>query len=388
MIKFVSSIYFHSMKYLIAVFIFTCCTCCLKAQYIVRIVVSSVATKPQDEIFIAGNFNDWNPADIKSKLKPFGGGRRIITMNVDTGHYEFKFTRGSWDKVETTAQGDDIDNRIAAIKGDTTINIAIAGWKDAAPEKPKPNTASVNVHIADTAFFMPQLNRYRRIWIYLPPSYTKLKTNTYPVLYMQDGQNLFNEQTAFAGEWGIDETLDSIAKKGGKECIVVGIDNSSDKRMNEYNPYDDAKYGKGEGKQYLEFIATTLKPFIDKNYRTQKDAGHTFIAGSSMGGLISLYALVQYPDVFGGAGVFSPSFWLTPQFYTDVANAKWQKKFRIYLYAGEKESASMVRDMQKMYNILKGKNCCEMSNITFPLGQHNEKYWRQEFPDFYNWIMQ
>lgn len=354
----------------------------------VRIVVSSVATKPQDEIFIAGNFNDWNPADLKSKLKPFGGNRRVLVMNIDTGHYEFKFTRGSWDKVETTAKGDDIDNRIADIKGDTTINITIAGWKDAAPEKPKPNTASANVHVIDTAFFMPQLNRYRRIWIYLPPSYNKLKTNTYPVLYMQDGQNLFNEQTAFAGEWGIDETLDSMAKKGDKECIVVGIDNSSDKRMNEYNPYDDAKYGKGEGKQYIEFIATTLKPFIDKNYRTQKDARHTFIAGSSMGALISLYALVQYPDVFAGAGVLSPSFWLTPQLYTDVANVKWQKKFRIYLYAGEKESASMIRDMQKMYNILKGKNCCEMQDITFPLGQHNEKYWRQEFPDFYRWLLQ
>ncbi len=376
------------MKYLIAACLLFGCSCSLSAQYMVRIVVSSVATKPQDEIFIAGNFNDWNPADLKSKLKPFGGSRRVLVMNVDTGHYEFKFTRGSWDKVETTAKGDDIDNRIADIKGDTTINITITGWKDAAPEKPKPNTASANVHVIDTAFFMPQLNRYRRIWIYLPPSYNKLKTNTYPVLYMQDGQNLFNEQTAFAGEWGIDEALDSMAKKGNKECIVVGIDNSSDKRMNEYNPYDDAKYGKGEGKQYLEFIATTLKPFIDKNYRTQKDAAHTFIAGSSMGALISLYALVQYPDVFGGAGVFSPSFWLTPQLYTDVANVKWQKKFRIYLYAGEKESASMIRDMQKMYNIIKGKNCCEMQDITFPLGQHNEKYWRQEFPDFYRWLLQ
>ncbi|MGN6214736.1 alpha/beta hydrolase [Parafilimonas sp.] len=376
------------MKYLIGIVVFTCCTSFLRAQYMVRIVVSSVATKPQDEIFIAGNFNDWNPADFKSKLKPFGGNRRVLVMNIDTGHYEFKFTRGNWDKVETTAKGDDIDNRIADVKGDTTINITIAGWKDAAPEKPKPNTASANVHVIDTAFFMPQLNRYRRIWIYLPPSYNKLKTNTYPVLYMQDGQNLFNEQTAFAGEWGIDETLDSMAKKGDKECIVVGIDNSSDKRMNEYNPYDDAKYGKGEGKQYIEFIATTLKPFIDKNYRTQKDARHTFIAGSSMGALISLYALVQYPDVFGGAGVLSPSFWLTPQLYTDVANVKWQKKFRIYLYAGEKESASIIRDMQKMYNILKGKNCCEMQDITFPLGQHNEKYWRQEFPDFYRWLLQ
>lgn len=375
------------MKYLITVIVLVVGCSCLKAQYTVRIVVSSIAAKPKDEIFIAGNFNDWAPADNNSKLKPFAGNRRIIVLNIDTGHYEFKFTRGSWDKVETDSKGENIENRIADIKGDTTINIIIPGWKDDAPDKPKPYTASANVHVIDTAFYMPQLNRYRRIWIYLPPSYNKLKSNTFPVLYMQDGQNLFNEQTAFAGEWGIDESLDTLEPKLNRPCIVIGIDNGGDKRMTEYNPYDDEKYGKGEGKQYLDFIATTLKPYIDKNYRTQKDAQHTFIAGSSMGALISLYALVQYPDVFGGAGIFSPSFWLTPQLYNDVANIIWQKKFRIYFYAGEKESASMVRDMQKMFNIVKAKNCCEIIDITFPLGQHNEKYWRQEFPDFYRWLM-
>lgn len=371
------------------VFTFFICLCFYaNSQYTVRIIVKDIAAKARDEIYIAGSFNNWNPADINSKLKPFAGGRRIIVLNVDTGHYEFKFTRGSWEKAETTSRGEDIENRIADIKGDTTLELTIAGWKDDAPDKPKPNTASANVHIIDTAFYMPQLKRYRRIWVYLPPSYKQTKNKNYPVLYMNDGQNLFNEQTAFSGEWGVDECLDTLSKKINKECIVIGIDNGGDKRLNEYNPYDDVKNGKGEGKLYLEFVATTLKPYIDSNLRTQKDAQHTFIAGSSMGGLISMYALVQYPDVFGGAGIFSPSFWLAPQLYTDVANAKWQKKLRIYFYAGEKESASMVRDMQKMLNVIKGKNCCDVQYITFPLGQHNEKYWRQEFDDFYRWIMQ
>ncbi len=377
------------MKKSLGFIFFILCCYISEAQFTVRLIVTDIAAKAKDDIYISGNFNNWNPADNDSKLKPFGGGRRIIVFaGVDTGHYEFKFTRGSWDKVETTSKGEDIPNRTLDVKGDTTIEITIAGWKDDAPEKPKPNTASVNVHIIDTAFFMPQLNRYRRIWIYLPASYNKTKNKTYPVIYMQDGQNLFNEQTAFAGEWGIDECLDTLESKLNKECIVVGIDNGGDKRMTEYNPYDDAKYGKGEGKQYLDFIAATLKPYIDKNYRTLKDAQHTFIAGSSMGGLIAMYALVQYPDVFGGAGIFSPAFWLTPQLYTDVSNAKWQKKFRIYFYSGEKESLTMVKDAQKMFNIIKAKQCCDQQYITFPLGQHNEKYWREEFPDFYRWLMQ
>ena len=377
------------MKKILAFITFICCSYYATAQYTVRVIVKDIAAKAKDEIYIAGNFNDWNPADNDSKLKPFAGGRRIIVFNdVDTGHYEFKFTRGSWDKVETSSKGEDITNRSVDIKGDTSLELSIAGWKDDAPEKPKPNTASANVLIIDTAFYMPQLNRYRRIWIYLPPSYKQTKNKNYPVLYMHDGQNLFNEQTAFSGEWGVDECLDSLAQILNKDCMVVGIDNGGDKRMTEYNPYDDDKYGKGEGKQYLDFIAKTLKPYIDSNYRTLKDANHTFIAGSSMGGLISMYALVQYPDVFGTAGVFSPSFWLTPQLYKDVAAVKWQKKLRIYFYAGEKESATMIRDMQKMFNMVKDKRCCQAEYVTFPLGQHNEKYWRQEFDDFYRWLMQ
>jgi predicted alpha/beta superfamily hydrolase len=376
------------MKRLFFIFLISLCSVFSKAQYTVRIIVNKVAAKANDVIYIAGNFNDWKPSDINTKLKPFGGGRLVIVFNnVASGPFEFKFTRGDWSKVETTAKGEEIENRTAIINGDTSFEVSIVGWKDDFPDKPKPNTASANVHLLDSAFFIPQLNRYRRIWIYLPASYQKEKNKSYPVLYMHDGQNLFNEQTAgFGMEWGVDECLDTLTTQLNKECIVVGIDNNSTKRMNEYNPYDNDKYGKGEGKQYLDFIANTLKPFIDKNYRTLKDANHTFIAGSSMGGLISLYALIAYPNVFGGAGIFSPSFWIAPQLYTDVASAKWQKNFQIYFYTGQKESNTMVRDMQKMFNIIKQKNCCRLEDVTFPLGQHNEKYWRDEFDDFYRWL--
>jgi len=376
------------MKNLIFIFLLSLSAILLKAQYSVRIIVNSIATKPNDAIYLSGNFNDWNPSDNNYKLKPFGGGRLVVVLNdIKPGSYEYKFTRGDWSKVETTAKGEEIDNRTVIINGDTSFEISIAGWKDDFPDKPIPNTASANVHLLDSAFFIPQLNRYRRIWVYLPAAYQKEKNKSYPVLYMQDGQNLFNEQTAaFQAEWGIDECLDTLAMQLHKECIVIGIDNDSTKRLNEYNPYDNDKYGKGEGKEYLDFVANTLKPFIDKNYRTLKDANHTFIAGSSMGALISMYALIQYPNVFGGAGIFSPAFWIAPEIYTDVTNAKWQKNFQVYFYAGEKESNRMAIDMQRMFNIIKQKNCCRIEDVTFPLGQHNEKYWRNEFDDFYKWL--
>ncbi len=376
------------MKNIFLVFLLLQCAVFLNAQYTIRIVVTHVATKANDAIYLSGNFNDWKPDSNSFKLKPFGGGRFVVVLNdVAPGDYQYKFTRGNWNKVETTAKGEEIDNRTLTVNGDTSLEVSIEGWKDDFPDKPIPNTASANVHLLDSAFFIPQLNRYRRIWIYLPASYQKEKNKLYPVLYMQDGQNLFNDQTAaFHVEWGVDECLDTLEPQLHKEFIVIGIYNDSTKRINEYDPYDDDKYGKGEGNQYLDFIANTLKPYVDKNFRTLKDANHTIIAGSSMGGLISMYALVKYPEVFGGAGIFSPAFWIAPQIYTDVANAKWQKNFQIYFYAGEKESDRMIIDMQRMFNIIKQKNCCRIEKVTFPLGQHNEKYWRDEFDDFYRWL--
>lgn len=365
------------------------CSCVTNAQYNVRIVVNSVALKSNDVMYVAGSFNDWNPSDINTKLKPFGGSRFVVVLNnIKPGAFEFKITRGRWDKVETTAKGENIDNRSYTINNDTSIEVTVAGWKDAFPDKPKPNTASVNVHLLESNFYIPQLNRHRRIWIYLPASYQKEKNKSYPVLYMQDGQNLFNEQTAFDKEWGVDECLDTLEPRLHKECIVIGIDNDSAKRINEYNPYDNDKYGKGEGSQYVDFIANTFKPYIDAHYRTLKDVNHTYIAGSSMGGLISLYALIERPDVFGAAGIFSPALWIAPQVDTAMLNARFPQKMRIYFYAGEKESVHMISDLQKLFTIISQKNCCDVQRIVFPLGQHTEKYWRDDFDNFYRWLMQ
>ena len=362
--------------------------CCAQAQYSLRLVVTSVATKTLDDIFLTGNFNSWNPGDNEYRLKPFGRNRKAIVLkDVAAGSYQFKFTRGNWGTVETNTRGADIANREVQLNSDTSINITIEGWKDDFPEKPKPNTASAQVQLFDTAFFMPQLNRYRRVWVYLPKTYAQYKSKMYPVLYMQDGQNLFNEQTAAFGEWGVDECLDTLQQQTGKDCIVVGIDNGGDKRNTEYNPYDNQQFGKGEGALYAEFLAKTLKPFIDSKFRTLKDAPNTFIAGSSMGGLIALYAEMKYPDVFGAVGVFSPAFWIAPQLYDELAGTTWKSFQRFYFYAGEKESITMVKDMDKVIAIIHAKNHYEVQRSVFPLGQHNEKYWREEFDDFYKWLV-
>jgi len=357
------------------------------AQYTVRLVVTDIATRKYEDVYVSGNFNNWNPKDENYKLKPFGGNRKsIVIKDMAPGTYAFKFTRGSLDKIETTADGRDINDRVLEVNADLSLELTIPGWKDDYPETPKRYTASPQVRLLDTAFNMPQLNRKRRIWIYLPKGYNT-STKIYPVLYMNDGQNLFNEKTAAAGEWGVDECLDTLQAKLNKECIVVGIDNGGDKRNTEYNPYDNLQTGKGEGKQYVDFLANTLKPFIDSKYRTKKGPENTLIAGSQLGGLISLYAVMQYPNVFGGAGVFSPILYTTPFIFSDAENFSTPGMPKFYLYAGGKETATAVTDLQRIGDILQKKPRYNIRRVISPLGQPNETNWRQEFPAFYKWIM-
>ena len=247
------------------------------------------------------------------------------------------------------------------------------------------STASKQVQVLDTAFFIPQLNRTRRIWIYLPESYHSSRKR-YPVLYMQDGQNVFDEATAFSGEWGVDEALDSLGREAG-ECIVVAIDNGGETRISEYTPWD-TEHGKAEGELYVNFLVQTLKPFIDKKFRTRKKAKDTFIAGSSLGGLISFYAVLKHPKVFGGAGIFSPAFWIAPRLLQEVMMQAPIVRSNIYFYAGKGESKGMVPDLLAVFQVMNQYSPAKMTTVIRAEGEHSEGSWRQEFPLFYRWLME
>jgi predicted alpha/beta superfamily hydrolase len=278
--------------------------------------------------------------------------------------------------------GDGVSNHQVLIQNDTTILVDVEQWTDHFQKKALASSASRNVHIVDTAFYIPQLNRYRRIWIYLPENYSATKKR-YPVLYMHDGQNVFDNATSFSGEWGIDETLDQ--KKA--DLIVVAIDNGGDKRLNEYAPYDMEKHGKAEGDAYVDFIVHTLQPYIDTHYRTRKSGKHNFIGGSSMGGLISFYAVVKYPKKFAVAAVFSPAFWINPEFRS--MDAALLKKLRngFYFFAGQKEGAQMVTDLLKVVEQLQQHSKANVHTVIRAEGTHSENSWRNEFPLFIDWLL-
>ncbi len=250
----------------------------------------------------------------------------------------------------------------------------------------KQSTASIHVHIIDTAFFIPQLNRNRRIWIYLPKAYSSSQKK-YPVLYLQDGQNVFDKTTSYIDEWGVDECLDTLIEKGITPSIVVAIDNGSRYRMTEYNPYTNDQFSDAEGDKYVDFLVNTLKPFIDKNYRTLPSKENTAIAGSSMGGLISYYAALKYSNIFGKAGIFSPSFWIAPQLknFTDSLSTKVNSKF--FFSIGDSEGQNYIDDMQNMAEQLGTKSNTMIYTLVAKEQNHNEKNWRSLFAEFYKWIM-
>lgn len=339
-----------------------------------------------DKLFIACSCNNWNPSDKDYSFTTDKKGFGKIKMRLSAGNYEFKFTRGNWDTVETESTGKDIANRNITISGDAAVYIKINGWKDdfkAGVPNEKKHTVSPNVTIINN-FFIPQLHSKRRIWVYLPPGYSKQKKH-FPVLYMHDGQNLFDDATSFAGEWGVDEYLDSISALGKKEVIVVGIDNGLSKRIDEYNPFTFQQFGKGGGDKYVDFLVHDLKPYIDKNYRTLPGKKNTFIAGSSLGGLITLYAVLKYPKIFGGAGIFSPSFFTAPGIDNVVIADSKHMNSKLFFYAGGKESDSMIADMKRIEAEIKKYSRSKIKEDIDYNAVHNEAAWKKYFPMFYNW---
>lgn len=230
-----------------------------------------------------------------------------------------------------------------------------------------------------------QLDTVKNIWLYLPQSYNK-NDERFPVIYMHDAQNLFDNETSFVGEWQVDETLDSI---GEPEAIIVGIEHGGDKRIDELTPFPHEKYGGGKADRYVDFIVNDLKPYIDENYRTLKGPENTGIFGSSLGGLVSFYSVLKYPETFGKAGVYSPSFWFNEEIYEFARNAEINEKTRFYFLAGTAESEEMLPDIDRMIEILieNGVNSKNIRKSFIEEGEHNEALWKSNFAETYLWLM-
>ncbi|OLY92229.1 Predicted hydrolase of the alpha/beta superfamily [Cnuella takakiae] len=274
------------------------------------------------------------------------------------------------------------------------FSVMMATTVDGMTQTTKQSTANSRVRVLDTAFYIPQLKRHRRIWICLPRDYQQTKQQ-YPLLYLLDGQNIFDTATSFSGEWGVDEAMDSLGPRYG-EAIIVAVDNGGDKRLSEYSPFDFTLQNgktsvsvKAEGDAFATFLVQTLRPYLEKNFRVKPDSRQHFVAGSSMGALLALHSVMQFPEKWGGAGIFSPAFWtVRVPLMEELKQKASGLRQPLYFYAGQKEGAEMVPDMQAVLQVLETQTGISHTSVIRAEGRHDEATWRKEFPQFYQWMME
>ncbi len=354
------------------------------------VLTLELVTPADDErpVFLTGSFNGWAVRDERYRMTPIGPGRyRFVFYQIpDLGDepFEYKYVKGGWESEELSTEGLPRMNRRIELTKHKKVVDTVPRWKcHASWYDPK---YYPDIQVISKRFHVPQLRRRRRISILLPWDYASTNKR-YPVLYLQDGQNLFEDDAPF-GTWSVDKHLAALAQRGKGDLIVVAIDHGGRERIKEYMPYDTPKWGEGLGKAYARFLAETLKPYIDENFRTLPDRAHTGIGGSSMGGLISIYAGILFPQTYSKFLIFSPSLWAAPNIYDEPLGFAAQPETRIYLFAGGKEGANMVLNAQRFAKTLKA--LCPRPDLVRleidPEGQHNEARWGQEFPKAVEWL--
>ena len=224
----------------------------------------------------------------------------------------------------------------------------------------------------------------RLVIVYLPPGYDENLQTRYPVLYLQDGQNLFDPATAFANQdWGLSSLLDSLISEEVIEPVVVaGIYNAGVNRLAEYSHVRTSQGVGGKARLYGKFLVHELKPFIDAQYRTKPDVANTASGGSSMGGLVSLYLGLHYPGLFGKLIIMSPSIWWANRaVLREMRKPKGKTDQKIWLDVGTAEGndpGPIVQDARDLRDVLTGRGWCLGQDLRFVEDEgagHNEKAW-------------
>jgi enterochelin esterase-like enzyme len=372
-----------------------------RRQKMVRIDFSVTAppgTPADQTLYLSGDaaeLGNWQAAGVP--LHRGGDGKYHTTVEMLSGiAHKFKVTRGTWGTVERGPGGVDMPDRSFTGEPSSVVEAAVQTWVDGGKSIPG-KVSLTGLFRLHQKFESKLLGNSRTIIVYLPPDYETQPEARYPVLYMQDGQNLFDSSTAFAGvEWHVDETAQRLIEaKKIAPVIIVGIYNSPD-RTAEFTPFDKTPDGTaGKGTLYGRFLIEELKPMIDQTYRTLPDRAHTAIAGASLGGLISLAVAHDHPDTFGAVAVLDP--WLRDGQHSLLDTWKdtaWMKGMRFYadmgtngggLYPGTTE----VPDLNQFTQFLVSaglRNGIDYLTNTVDGAEHNESAWQPRVPIFLTFL--
>ncbi len=361
------------------------------AEIIFRVTVPD-DTPADAEIYIAGDFQNWDPGDQDHRLAKAGDGAYEIGIAFDKGRpIQYKFTRGHWGVVEKGPRGEEIANRTFAAAASGTLRLSVASWAGNAPPS---RTSSITGDVRPLE--VPDFLDGRRVWIYLPPGYEEATDERYPVLYMLDGQNVFDAKTSFAGEWEVDETCERLIKAGEmRPIIVVAVANGETERVHEYTPwFDRHRQAGGGGEEHLRAFIDVLIPFVNMNCRTLEGPANTGLGGSSLGGLMAVYAGYAHPDVFGLIAGVSPVVRWDEHRLVDFVASKERPASRVYIDMGTRESESTedtdgngvddhIDDLRALKDALLAQGFVEGEDLLVVEDEgarHNEAYWAARFP--------
>ena len=341
-------------------------------------------------VYITGSveqLGSWNPGKVKMEPKGDHTWTKEISLSTPVS-IEYKYTLGTWEREGADANGSPLANSVADVSEDKTVKDTVLFWTKGGRQRVNHGqiTGTVRYHRGLRGAGIQD----RDLVVWLPPGYEADKTRRYPVVYMHDGQNIFDPVTsAFGVDWSIDETADDlIRKKSIEPLIVVGIYNTSD-RMKEYTPGD-------KGTAYMNFVVKTVKPLIDSTYRTKPDRKNTIVGGSSAGGIISFMLVWEHPDVFSKAICMSPAFRsLSPGGwdYTRVVQNSNGNKKNLFFYidnGGIGLDSQLQPGIDEMLTALKAKGYAEGKNFVFvhdPTAKHFEADWAKRFPSALKFVL-
>lgn len=354
-----------------------------------RVLVPS-STPPDGPVSIAGSdeaLGGWKPEN-GLPLQRGSDGIWTARARLPRGSkIEFKVTRGSWLTVERDPQGQDIPNRHLVADRDQTVDVEVASWAGPRPPRASPSlTGRVRFH----EFFRSDiLGNRRRIAVYLPPDYGLDPWRRYPVLYLSDGQNVFDSSTSPSGvEWGADEAAERlITEKKIPPLIIVAVGGTND-RVREYTPSRDADGQGGQAADYARFLVEELMPFIDASYPTLEGPQSTAIGGSSLGGLVALEIARLHPDRFGLCAALSPSLWWDDaRLLRDLeADPRPLDRVRLWLDTGDSEGddpaaqIALIRRLEARLQAAGKAPDRDLEVQVTPSAHHDESAWSARFP--------
>jgi predicted alpha/beta superfamily hydrolase len=253
----------------------------------------------------------------------------------------------------------------------------------------KPIQFSPHPFLLAKGISIPSLRRRRKIWAFLPRDYFLNTEKHYPVIYFNDGQNIFEGWKApFGKSWDVHLTMQKISQYTSNEHILIGIEHGKKYRKGEYLPFERSGNFSFEGNAYSDFVANELKTYVDKNLRTLKDRVSNSIVGSSLGGLNALYTGFKHQDVFSSVGIMSPSLWAAPQIFPLIHQIGKHYPTKFYISAGSKEGSYSIAQINRLYETLKlaGYDNNDLKINIESNGKHDETLWEKEFSNFYQWV--